>query len=152
MNVLSWISTRWQHATSGYIYKMSVTVTLQDVCLWVSNPWDFCCLKLSETNTLDSDNIYRSVERTSRLLYTSETTPLRGTISEMSDRFTPHTFVMTLSNTKQKKSYFSSILRTLLSALDEKIWPTKYVDVFPLSNSVRTQIFTTKAVKNTVPM
>jgi len=78
-----------------------VTLTLQDVCLWISNPRDFFCLKLSETNTLDSD--HRSVKRTPRRLYTSETTSLRGTVREMSDRFTPHISVMALPNTKQNK-------------------------------------------------
>ena len=157
MNVLSWISTRWQHDASGYTYEMSVIVTLQDVCLWIPNPRDFCCLKLSETNTLDSVHIHRSDEKNSKpFVHVRNHTTSRyskGTVQQFYSEYICHG----IPNTKRKKKSsctpsFSSLLRTLLSALEEKNMTYDICWCFPLSNSVQSQIFAKKAVTNTVPM
>jgi len=103
MNVLSWISTRWQHDASGYTYEMSVIVTLQDVCLWIPNPRDFCCLKLSETNTLDSVHIHRSDEKNSKpFVHVRNHTTSRyskGTVQQFYSEYICHG----IPNTKRKK-------------------------------------------------
>ena len=58
---------------------------------------------------------------------------------------------MALPNTTKKSSCtpsFSSILRSLVYALEEKIWPTKYDGFFPLSTFVQTPIYHEKSYED----